>query len=198
MFQVLLEKQNLIICFYNRLQQFGVKSMATIPLLWPLFLMSRHDIMSWTDISEDKDVVREVKGNFYRYILWYSEHTRFVLGKQLDQKNHLRYHVRTYISEADIPWNRQGKGLGAWPLCLKIILGHMLLGSVLKIDVTKTWNLHVHYVYFSWNLHVDYMQISPSLHLTNNVCIKHPKDRSKLWFCLSVHACTTIFFEKSI
>ena len=41
------------------------------------------------------------------------------------------------ISYGDIPWNRRGKGLGAWPLCLKIILGHILLGFILKIDATK-------------------------------------------------------------
>ena len=135
MFQVLLKKQNLIICFYNRLQQFGVKSMDTIPLLWPLFLMSRHDILSWPDISEDSQSGHRSKGepSIHFMIQW----THGICVGETIRSKEPPWVSCPDISDGDIPWNRRGKGLGAWPLSLKIILGQILLGFILKIDASK-------------------------------------------------------------
>ena len=120
---------------------YGVKSMATTPLLWPLFLMSRHDTMSRADISEDSlrgcKVVREVKGNLL-YILWYCEHTGFVLGKQLDQKNHLGYHVRTSQMGT---YHETGEGK-AWELdhyAWKSSLGIYLYWKLMQLNATFFW-----------------------------------------------------------
>ena len=85
-------------CFLNGLQQFRVKYMVSIPLLWAIFQMSGHDLMSWADISKDSvrgcKVVREVNANIL-YAFWYSEHTGFHLGGKLDQNYQHKDHVRT-------------------------------------------------------------------------------------------------------
>ena len=48
------------------------------------------------------------------------------------------------ISKWDIPWIRWGQRLGAWPLCLKIIIRHILIGFVLKFDAIKAWKkIHI-------------------------------------------------------
>ena len=62
------------------------------------------------------------------------------IWKDLDQKNQLNRLVSwPDISRADIASKRCWKGLGARPLCLWIIIRHILLGFVSKTCANTTW-----------------------------------------------------------
>ena len=131
-YQVLLMKQNLIICFYNRLQQFGVKSMATIPNFqtW-YYVTGGHFIRLFKRLQ----CGQRSKGEPSIHLMIRWAH-RICVGETIRSKEPPWVSCPD-ISEGDIPRNKQGKGLGAWPLCLKSILGYVLLGFILKIDATK-------------------------------------------------------------
>ena len=123
------------------LQQFRVKSMVSIPLLWALFLMSGHDIRSWADISQDsvggKKSSQRSLGKPSNVFLIHWAH-KIWFGRRIRSKEPTLVSCPD-ISKWDIPWIRWGKILGAWPLSSKIINRHILLGFVLKIDATKAW-----------------------------------------------------------
>ena len=169
MFQVFWMWKTFIIRFYNVLQQFRVKSMVSIPLLWALFLMSGHDIRSWADISQDsvggKKVVREVWGNLLIcFLIQWAQKIWF--GRRIRSKEPTLVSCPD-ISKWDIPWIRWGKRLGAWPLCLKIIIRHILIEFLLKIDTTKA-------TYYSrWSAHEVLLNIEFSLLKTNLSKLRH-------------------------
>ena len=65
----------------------------------------------------------------------YTELKRFEFGKEWYQKNQLNVCLSCRdISWGDIPWNWWGKGLRAWPLCIKLIIWYVLKGFLSKID----------------------------------------------------------------
>ena len=81
-------------------------------------------------------VNRSLKNMFFLY----TELKRFEFGKEWYQKNQLNVCLSCLdISWGDIPWNWWGKGLRAWPLCLKLIIWYVLKGFVSKIDAAKVW-----------------------------------------------------------
>ena len=103
-------EKTFIIHFYNVLQQFRVKSMVSIPLLWALFLMSGHDIRSWVDISQDsvggKKVVREVWGNLLIcFLIQWAQKIWF--GRRFRSKEPTLVSCPD-ISKWDISWIRFG------------------------------------------------------------------------------------------